>query len=427
VRLEWASATDPGRIRVVNQDAWFADGTVFAVADGMGGHVGGEVASEIAIASFQQLHARGGRRSTTQEDDPLNAAIIAANAAILSRSNAEQELRGMGTTLTAAQFVEDHLDSRFEIRSIGDSRAYLFHDGEIHQITDDHTYVQELIKSGSITEEEGRFHRQRHILTRVLGVESSVRVDSFRVRVDAGDLILLCSDGLFNHVLDPTIAAVLGSDRTIQEIADELVIRANDGGGSDNITVVVVRVLDDGQGEGLHRRTGSSVVEVDELPRADVAGGPSISVNPIARGPVLSSIPTHLNAREVNRSGLITTRTIVFFLLLAVIVAGAVGLVDLYASHAYFVGKNQGRVAIYKGRPGGILWFDPVVVERTSLAVDKLNPAQSLQISHDVAEPSLAAARTFVHNLSRVGTSSNSSVTSTSTTVAPSTSTTGAG
>ncbi|MGC8481082.1 MAG: SpoIIE family protein phosphatase, partial [Acidimicrobiales bacterium] len=312
-------------------------------------------------------------------------------------------------------------DASFETRSIGDSRAYLFHDREIHQITDDHTYVQELIRSGSITEEEARHHRQRHILTRVLGVESSVRVDSFRVRVDAGDVILLCSDGLFNHVPDPTIAAVLGSDRTIQEIADELILRANEGGGSDNITVIVVRLLDDGQGEGRHRRPGTAVVEVDEIPRADVVGGPSITVNPIARGPVLSSIPTHLNAREVSRSGLVTARTIGFFLLLAVIVAGAVGLVDLYASHAYFVGKNHGQVAIFKGRPGGILWFDPVVVERTSLSVDKLNPAQSLQISHDVTEPSLAAARTFVHNLSRVGAPTTSSVPTTSTT------TTGAG
>jgi protein phosphatase len=402
-----------------------ANGSVFAVADGMGGHVGGEVASRIAIE-------RIAAHEEDQEGSWFNDVFVEANSAILLKAERDSALHGMGTTLTAAYFHDSEEDPLFTVQSIGDSRAYLWTDGVLHQVTDDHTYVRELIRSGSISEDEGLHHRGRHILTRALGREESVEVDTFTVRVRSGDRLLLCSDGLYNHVVDSTIAQLLGADLSASEVAERLVSFANDDGGSDNISVVVVQVFSDGERVGRHRRLTAQMP--GDLDDRSSGVGTKVRRNPIARGPVLTSIPRPLDRRVVGDKGrIVTVRMVSFMAVLLVFVLSVGLLVNDYANHAYFLDVKGDRVVIYQGHPGGVLWFQPKLVVTTALKVSSLDQAQSGELRRKVEEPTLSAARNYLHNLQRNLYLEKKAKTiatvpsTTSTTISSSTSTTGAG
>lgn len=424
MKLEWGAATHTGLVRETNQDSHVADGKVFAVADGMGGHAGGEVASRIAIDALRSALAVEGDSS-----ELFAESFEKANLAILAQADEDSRLSGMGTTMTAALFLEDGTSDRFLVRNIGDSRAYILHEGDLHQITNDHTYVQQLIEEGSISVEEGKHHRQRHILTRVLGVETSANSDVFTVTPQPGDVLLLCSDGLFNHVVDHEIAAILASSESPQRIAEMLVEKANLGGGTDNTTTIVVRVLP--EKAASHKKV--LPVAGDETAMLGEAVGPRVTVNPVSRGPVLSSIPTPLGKKQVSSgSRLVTVRSVLFFILVLLLVGGTAWVVNAYANHAYYVGTANKRVAIYHGRPGGVLWYQPSLVETTSLPLSQLNGTQYFDVSHDVLEPSLQAARAYVTNLraqiafekSQVPKTTTSPTSTTTTLTAPTTSTT---
>ena len=395
MRLEWGISSDRGMVRGLNQDSVMANGSVFAVADGMGGHVGGEIASRIAI---DQIEAH----EKDQASGWFDSVFADANAAILREAQRASELHGMGTTLTAAYFHGSEEEPFFTVQSIGDSRAYLWTEGILHQITDDHTYVRELIRNGSISEDEGLHHRGRHILTRALGREESLEVDTFTVRVQGGDRLLLCSDGLYNHVTDSTLGSILGSDLSGQEMADKLVNLANEDGGSDNISVIVVRIFSDGEGEGLHRRSAQHLLGESGGRSEPTSSGVSgkVRVNPIARGPVLASIPRPLDRKAVGGRAKIVTVRVVSFMTVLLLFALAVGLlVNDYAHHAYFVDIKGDHVVIYQGHPGGVLWFQPKLVVTTALSTSSLNQAQVSVLRAKVEEPTLAAAQTYLRNL----------------------------
>jgi protein phosphatase len=236
--LRSGSATDVGRIRQVNQDLSLETPNLFAVADGMGGHAGGEVAARVAIESLQTAFDR--QPST----EGLEQAVIAANEAVFEQGQAERDLHGMGTTLTAAALVAGS-DGRdlVALANVGDSRAYLFSDGRLSQITQDHSLAEERVRRGLLSEEEAAIDPRRHILTRALGVSPEVDVDLWELHLRTGDRVLLCSDGLCNEVEDTEMAAVLEAVADPGEAAQQLVDTANEHGGSDNITVVVVDVL----------------------------------------------------------------------------------------------------------------------------------------------------------------------------------------
>ena len=190
--------TDTGRQRRANEDSLFARAPVFAVADGMGGHAAGEVASAIAL---QTVETRMGQETATVAS--VTEVVRAANEAVFRRSVEEPAARGMGTTLTliapaAGVDGRDHL----VVANVGDSRAYLLADGQLRQLTRDHSYVEEMLAAGQITPEEARRHPHRHVVTRALGVEQSVAVDTWLVTPEPGDRYLLCSDGLVNEVPD---------------------------------------------------------------------------------------------------------------------------------------------------------------------------------------------------------------------------------
>ncbi len=231
-------ATDVGRVRDHNEDRASAGDTLFAVADGMGGHVGGEVAARVAIQTLESAY----------EHNPtiagLREAVVAANSAIWEQSLRVDELRGMGTTLTAAGLTvgPDGRDVMCLV-NVGDSRAYLMSGGSLHQVTADHSLAEERVRHGEMTEAEAEVHPHRHILTRALGVGPYVEVDLWELHVHSGDRLLLCSDGLTNEVSVEQISQVLHSVKDPRKAARALVDRANAHGGNDNVTVVVVDVL----------------------------------------------------------------------------------------------------------------------------------------------------------------------------------------
>lgn len=229
----WSIASNPGRVRNRNEDAAFpesdgsAEQVVIAVADGMGGHIGGEVASQLAVRAAIEAAA-------------LNPAgrVQAANEAIVSESLRKRHLSGMGTTLTLALFEGDTVS----IGHVGDSRAYRWRDGNLVQLTRDHSLVMEYLAAGRITEEEALNHPQRNILTRALGLEWRMQVDESVERLRAGDRYLLCTDGLTTMVTDAEIAGLLDQNPVPQQAAWALIEVANRAGGEDNITVAVIDV-----------------------------------------------------------------------------------------------------------------------------------------------------------------------------------------
>ncbi|MDE0139680.1 MAG: protein phosphatase 2C domain-containing protein [bacterium] len=236
MRFVWAAGTDTGRKRPNNEDSIHPEhdgrtsgSLLVAVADGMGGHHGGEVASSVAIKAVVET-------AGTPEDQ-----VRAANDAILARVFGDPRLAGMGTTLTVAELRPD---GEVTLGHVGDSRAYRWHAGRFKQLTIDHTFVQEEVDAGRLSQEQARHHPERSVLTRALGFEPGLEVDRVRLKVSAGDRLLVCSDGLTSMVRDDRIAGILESGAP-SEAVWALIEAANRSGGVDNVSVIVVAIAED--------------------------------------------------------------------------------------------------------------------------------------------------------------------------------------
>jgi protein phosphatase len=226
----------PGRKRRRNEDAWVCAPPLFAVADGMGGARGGEIASRVAATALGEAVDGSGEAR-------VMALIQEANRQVYERAREDSDASGMGTTITVALF-EDGIVS---IGHVGDSRAYLIRDGKVEQLTEDHSLVAELVRSGRLSPEEAESHPQRSVITRALGTDPDVDVDAFSVEARPGDLFLICSDGLTAMVDDATISDVVeGRREDLDAAAKELVAAANRSGGEDNITVVFFEIVEEG-------------------------------------------------------------------------------------------------------------------------------------------------------------------------------------
>jgi serine/threonine protein phosphatase PrpC len=225
--------TDTGRQRRANEDSMLARSPLFVVADGMGGAQAGEVASRLAIESFQD-----GLDDTTDAEAALAACAHGANVSIHERSQASAEHAGMGTTLTAVYVGAEEV----AIAHVGDSRAYCLRDGELLRLTDDHSLVDELIRQGKLTPEEAVEHPQRSVITRALGPEPEVEIDTRSYRARDGDVYLLCSDGLTTMVPDALLTEIMLAHSQLRDAGEALIAAANEAGGRDNITVVLLRV-----------------------------------------------------------------------------------------------------------------------------------------------------------------------------------------
>jgi protein phosphatase len=241
VHITCAGRTDVGIIRSGNEDSYLMvpDRGIFVVADGMGGHAAGEVASEMAVRNIAR--ELGSLRGLGDKEvaDRMQQAIRAANAAIFQRTLTEHDKRGMGTTVTSLVLY----GTRFLIGQVGDSRAYLLREGKLTQVTKDHSYVQEQVDAGYLTAEQARTHPYSNVITRCVGANSDVTPDVYVGSVKPKDLFLLASDGLTGMLEDPELHEILGKDDQIpQEQVDQLINEANRHGGLDNITAILVRI-----------------------------------------------------------------------------------------------------------------------------------------------------------------------------------------
>jgi protein phosphatase len=245
--------SDPGRRRRRNEDSYVVSPPIFAVADGMGGAQAGELASRLAVEAM-------GEEQESSGEERLAILIREANRRIFARAHEDAAASGMGTTMTAALVGED---GTVTIGHVGDSRAYLLRGDRIEQLTQDHSLVAELVRSGRLSAEEAESHPQRSVITRALGTDPEVEVDVFTVQAEPGDLFMLCSDGLTTMVDDEEIRQTLAQGRQdLEGAARELISRANRGGGEDNITVIFFE-LDEGEPVGDDEDT---LTEADEVP-----------------------------------------------------------------------------------------------------------------------------------------------------------------
>jgi PPM family protein phosphatase len=284
-------ATHPGRKRRHNEDSYVVEPPMFAVADGMGGAKAGEVASGLAAAALREAgtDSRSGEERVTQ-------LIQEANRRVFRRANEDRDASGMGTTMTVA-LVED---GRVVFGHVGDSRGYLIREGSIEQLTDDHSLVAELVRSGRLTPEEAEAHPQRSVITRAVGTEPDVDVDTFTVEPEEGDLFLICSDGLTDMVDDGTIIEAIERHRDdLDEAANALVGAANRVGGEDNITVLLVEVGAEADVADTQR---AEAVEVDEDTLSGLEAVPAVDtavVPPEEAGALAAAEPPKRRGRAL--------------------------------------------------------------------------------------------------------------------------------
>ncbi|MBA3261022.1 MAG: Stp1/IreP family PP2C-type Ser/Thr phosphatase, partial [Thermoleophilaceae bacterium] len=256
---EHVGRTDVGRQRSVNEDSLVLAPPFFAVADGMGGAKAGEVASAMAADSFE-----GESDSGEPAEAQLSRILREANRRIYGLAVSDDSHRGMGTTVTAAKVTGDDVS----LGHVGDSRAYRLRDGELEQLTRDHSLVAELERSGQITPEAAEHHPQRSIITRALGPEPDVEVDTYTLAGRAGDVFLICSDGLTSMISNAELASILRSAGSLEEAAESLVLAANQSGGKDNITVVMFRL---GDGDAAAELPGEDETIAGQLSATDVS------------------------------------------------------------------------------------------------------------------------------------------------------------
>lgn len=237
IRVVAGAATHVGRVREANEDSFLCANGLYFVADGMGGHSAGEVASDIAVTTLRNVLSEAGNIVLASDD--VAAAVRHANTAIHSESILDSSKAGMGTTLTGLA-VSNPFDHKAVVANVGDSRTYLWRHGELRQITKDHSHVQSLVDRGAITRAEARVHHQRNIVLRAMGIDTHVDVDTFEVDIEDGDRFIICSDGLVDEADDNEIETQVRSSIGPQDLADRLVALANANGGRDNVTVLVV-------------------------------------------------------------------------------------------------------------------------------------------------------------------------------------------
>jgi PPM family protein phosphatase len=323
---EEAYKTDTGRQRHANEDSYFARAPLFAVADGMGGAQAGEVASRIAAGAFE--HGAAGEGPA---EGRLEEIAQEANREIHKLAQEDSSRAGMGTTLTAAMLHDDEV----ALGHVGDSRAYVLRDGELKRLTKDHSLVEELRRQGRLTEEQAEEHPQRSIITRALGPEPKVNVDTMTFPARDGDVFLLCSDGLTTMVGDEEIRDILVGARSLRSAVNRLVEAANRGGGRDNITAVAFRLAE----EGAEQEEGATLV-ARTAEQAGLTGERVRAATDRLRG-TGAPMPAPSRRRRAIRIAAIAAAVIV-------VLGGAF----LFARSLYFLGANDsGNVALYRGLP----------------------------------------------------------------------------
>lgn len=383
MRVTVGSRTDVGRVRQGNEDALLVREPLYGVADGMGGHLAGDVASATAVDVIER---RAGSADGL-DGSALVRFIKEANRTIWQKANEDSRLHGMGTTCTLLLIDE----TTGSLAHVGDSRAYLLRDGELDQLTEDHTLVARMVEEGRLRPEEAHHHPQRSIITRALGVEDQVEVDLRTIQLRPGDRLLLCSDGLSSMLDEDAIHDILVTEQSAQTAAERLVDAANDAGGEDNITVVVVDV------EG---NDGSQAAS-----RGGVAAAPA-SADPTDAeiGPPLRAEEDDLDGEDPpddpapRRRG---RRLLLALIVLVLLFLAGFGAARYALANSWFVGADDdGVVTIYRGIPEEVLGLtlkEPL--QESAVSVDELPGYLQVTVEQGIKAESLVAARRTVANL----------------------------
>jgi protein phosphatase len=401
---EQYAATDTGRQRRANEDSLLARSPLFVVADGMGGAQAGEVASRLAVDVFEE-----GLGDTTEPESGLAERAGAANARIHELSHSNAEHAGMGTTLTAVYVAPEEV----AIAHVGDSRAYRLRASELVRLTDDHSLVDELLRQGKITPEEAVDHPQRSVITRALGPEPSVEVDTRSYSARAGDVYLLCSDGLTTMLPEERVAELMRSHPRLRDAGEALIAAANEAGGRDNITVVLFRLEDpsapasplapeteeqtalapedsDGRGDAAAVPVPGGLPDQDEPDALALTAPPPRPVQPRSpRAPTSAPAPGGTRKRRRLR-GLASVA--IALVVLGLLAAGAY----LAAQSVYFIGTNaRGLVTLYRGvpyqLPGGIKLYSSDYVSGVSASTLSSTRRRTL-LDHSLRSEAKASA-----------------------------------
>jgi protein phosphatase len=392
-RWRYAAASDTGLVRETNQDAIFVDDSLAIVADGMGGHAAGEVASAMTIDAVYE----GFLKNPTVAG--LQAAIEAANTSVLRGARENPDHFGMGTTVIAVGLTRDEAGvSSPTIFHVGDSRAYQLRDGALRQLSEDHSVAEEWVRMGRLTPDEALTHPRRHQLTRGVGVDGAIDVDVMSVNAQPGDRLLLCSDGLSNELSNEAIARLASSPIPLDDAVSGLVDAAKQAGGRDNISVVLL-----------------------EFDQVDVAAKPirktvSSLAPPVAQDARTSAKPSRRRRRFTWRLWVATA----FFL---AIVGGSYAVLHWYAYSTYYLGNDSGTIAIYQGQPSGVLWFKPVKVLDTGYLSAQLRVSDQIALGATISEPTLETAREYARALHSAWKLSQKPSTTTTTSVGATTTT----
>jgi serine/threonine protein phosphatase PrpC len=415
--LKRGAMTDIGRMRKNNEDRFLSAGRLAAVADGMGGHRAGEVASAIAMEELASLEHAGPWLKPAEASEALRSVFLRANRRIRESAARDKELDGMGTTMVA--LLED--GDAVHLANVGDSRAYLLRNGELSQVTVDHTLVQELIDEGRLRPDEAERHPQRSIITRALGVEADVEVDLFTYQLQHGDRLLLCTDGLSGVVDETRIRNVLLRVPDPQDAAERLVAMANESGGPDNITVMVLDTEDRTVLQSEHTGDLTAVPtaamplarggETGELmtgvqPRvatagtrghtreAGRAGGRRIGGRVQRQQPEQDRRPSGPGTRADRNSRRRRARRVLIGVVLLAVLAGLVVGGRWLLLSRYWVGFDDDHVAVFRGVPGNVagLRFSRLV-ERSSILRAEVPAGYATRLDDGVSADSLADAR----------------------------------
>ena len=358
--IRWAARTDVGRARDRNEDSFYGGAHVFAVADGLGGHNAGDVASKIAIEPIKELDRKIDDIPADRVPDSLTDTVLEANRAVYRKAQADAKVRGMGTTLTAVAIA----DGAAHLAHVGDSRCYLLRGGAMNQLSNDHTLVARMVQEGKLTPEEAEVHPQRSILTRALGAEPEVDVDSLHIDLQKGDRLLLCSDGLSSVIGEELIRQVLSTTDELDDGCQRLIDEANAHGGPDNITVIVVEVT---------TATGKT--------RAPV---------------ILPPEPAAAPAAKPERR--LPVRGIAWGMALIVVLLGGWLGFRSWVNRSYFVGvDDSGKVAIFRGLPTEVDSLNlNHVEESTSIPINQVAPYFQNNLREGIRKKSLSEARAVV-------------------------------